>query len=295
MKFSDISIEQLETFASIADTQSFSETGKRLHKTQSTVSYTLSKLEQTIGTSLFIRTKRKVNLSTSGVKLLPYVKNILQSGRNFIEATQDDETFREDMIHIVVDAVMDIRSISHTFHLFHQHCCPTRLQLSTHLLEDVYDTFLSKNAHFAFTPMANLNDVESHSFGSVELIPIISPRHDLAQKKRITKETLLNQTQIIMRTNRGDQGIKHNIFSERQWSTTDWHSKIELIKAGLGFGFAPKHMIKDALDTAELIELNTRHLPPVSAPIYFVRSRERPLGPSGIWLFERILEKTHLQ
>ncbi len=70
-------IGQLRTFVSLAQTRNFSRTGELLHLVQSGVSTRIRLLEQALGQRLFLRSKRKVELTPVGVGLLPYAQRIL--------------------------------------------------------------------------------------------------------------------------------------------------------------------------------------------------------------------------
>ena len=64
------SLDQLETFASVAETGSFSAAARRLGRTQSTVSVAIANLEADLGVALFDRTPRVPTLTEAGRSLL---------------------------------------------------------------------------------------------------------------------------------------------------------------------------------------------------------------------------------
>lgn len=58
--------ETIRSFIKVAECQSFSRAAELLHKTTATISYRIKTLEESIGTQLFIRTTRTVNLTPAG-------------------------------------------------------------------------------------------------------------------------------------------------------------------------------------------------------------------------------------
>ncbi len=72
-----LDIDLLRSFVTIADTGSFTATAERLHRTQSTISLQLKRLEGVIGQSLFVRNPRKVELTDDGHRLLPHARKML--------------------------------------------------------------------------------------------------------------------------------------------------------------------------------------------------------------------------
>jgi DNA-binding transcriptional LysR family regulator len=68
----------LRAFVTVAECEGFSAAGKVLHRTQSAVSLQIKRLEQLMGRALFERTSRRVLLTASGERLLPYARHMLK-------------------------------------------------------------------------------------------------------------------------------------------------------------------------------------------------------------------------
>ena len=64
-----MNLKQLEAFARVAETKSFSEAAKRLYLTQPTVSAHVSALEKELGVCLLLRTTKEVSLTEEGKAL----------------------------------------------------------------------------------------------------------------------------------------------------------------------------------------------------------------------------------
>lgn len=70
---------QLIVFMTVAEKSSFSESAKRLHMAQSTVTAQIKSLESELNTQLFTRTTKHVALTEAGRMLYSHAKNILQT------------------------------------------------------------------------------------------------------------------------------------------------------------------------------------------------------------------------
>ncbi len=68
---------QLEAFVAVAQEHSFSRAALRLHRTQSAVSQTIGKLEDTLGEKVFERSSRDGTLTAAGKVLLEYAEELL--------------------------------------------------------------------------------------------------------------------------------------------------------------------------------------------------------------------------
>jgi DNA-binding transcriptional LysR family regulator len=73
-----LSLYKLEIFAAVVQAGSFSAAAQRLYMTQPAVSQHIQDLEHGLGTSLFIRGRRGVTLTTAGETLYEYTQRILR-------------------------------------------------------------------------------------------------------------------------------------------------------------------------------------------------------------------------
>ncbi|MCF4164178.1 LysR substrate-binding domain-containing protein [Zavarzinia compransoris] len=70
-------LDLLRSFVSVADTGGFTSAGEKVHRTQSTVSQQIRRLEEAVGQPLFRRDRRRVQLTDAGETLLGYARRLL--------------------------------------------------------------------------------------------------------------------------------------------------------------------------------------------------------------------------
>lgn len=93
MSYPNISSELLRTFIAVVEYDGFIRASEKLHKTQSTVSQQIRKLESEVGVSLFQAQGRKRQLTSAGEMFLGYARRIL--------ALQDDALSSLQFTHAV--------------------------------------------------------------------------------------------------------------------------------------------------------------------------------------------------
>jgi DNA-binding transcriptional LysR family regulator len=81
-------IRQLERFVAVADLLSFRRAAAKLHVSQPPLSDSIKKLEEEIGTPLFRRTRRRVELTTAGAVFLGRARLILSQLDDSVALTQ---------------------------------------------------------------------------------------------------------------------------------------------------------------------------------------------------------------
>jgi DNA-binding transcriptional LysR family regulator len=70
-------LQLLRSFVSVVDAGSFTRAGERVHRTQSTVSQQIQRLEEQLGRPLLHRNSRQVTPTDDGERLLPYARRLL--------------------------------------------------------------------------------------------------------------------------------------------------------------------------------------------------------------------------
>ena len=72
-----LDLELLRSFVSVVDAGGFTRAGERVHRTQSTVSQQIKRLEDDIGQPLLHRNGKEVTPTEAGERLLSYARRLL--------------------------------------------------------------------------------------------------------------------------------------------------------------------------------------------------------------------------
>lgn len=72
-----LDLELLRSFVSVVDAGGFTRAGERVHRTQSTVSQQIKRLEEDVGRPLLIRSGKDVTPTEAGERLLTYARRLL--------------------------------------------------------------------------------------------------------------------------------------------------------------------------------------------------------------------------
>ncbi len=94
----DLELELLRTFVAVVDGGGFTRAAERMHRTQSTVSQQLRRLEERLATRLLARNTRHVTLTERGELLLGYARRLLALNDEALAAL--DETRLEGRVRL---------------------------------------------------------------------------------------------------------------------------------------------------------------------------------------------------
>lgn len=84
----DIEIDLLRTFVAIAESGSFTAAAGIVGRSQSAVSQKILRLEESVGSPVFVRTSRSLRLTPAGEQLLPVARQILGLNDSFIHSVR---------------------------------------------------------------------------------------------------------------------------------------------------------------------------------------------------------------
>jgi DNA-binding transcriptional LysR family regulator len=92
-----LDLDLLRTFVSVVDAGGFTRAGERVHRTQSTVSQQIRRLEQSLGHALLHRNGKQAMLTEQGERLLSYARRLLvleQEARDVVARPSGDGVVR---------------------------------------------------------------------------------------------------------------------------------------------------------------------------------------------------------
>lgn len=95
-----MSIAKYKTFIEVVHCQSMRKAAANLNQTPSSVSYTISSLEDELGIPLFIRSKSKVTLTSYGQALLPSIMDVLKADKDLMETAASFSGLATGHIHL---------------------------------------------------------------------------------------------------------------------------------------------------------------------------------------------------
>ena len=187
--------ETIRSFIKVAECQSFSRAAELLHKTTATISYRIKTLEESIGTQLFIRTTRTVNLTPAGEYLLERCRQWhtwLDAMPGELRQINDGV---EHQVNIVINNLLyDAAAVAGLLTHLHDKYPFTQFHISRQVYMGVWDALLNEDCHLAIGAAGNEsleNSIKVLPLGKIEWVFAIAPTHPLAAAADPLNETQL--------------------------------------------------------------------------------------------------------
>jgi DNA-binding transcriptional LysR family regulator len=289
-----MSVDQLRTFIAAADEGSFSAAGRKLRRAQSVVSTTLANLELQVGFALFDRSGRYPQLTESGRALLEQARAAVGGMDAFKARARTLAEGLEPELAVAVDVMYPIDHLTAAVQAFQQEYPSTPLRLYVEALGAVIQPMLSGQCRIAV--IGSLPDVPpgcaSQYLLSVPAVTVVAPSHPLAALRgTVLRSVAMQHVQLVL-TDRSTltAGRNFGVLSAQTWRLADMGAKHAFLRAGLGWGHMPLHMVQDDLDTGRLVRLQLESHPTMGGgfSMHAIHLREHPPGPAGRWFVERL-------
>lgn len=291
-----VSLDQLRTFIAAADEGSFSAGGRRLRRAQSVVSQTLANLEAQLGVKLFDRSSRRPVLTPQGVALLAEARAVVGGMDVFKAHAKGLSEGLEPELSVVVDVIFPLEQLTSAVAAFQAKFPATPLRLYVEALGAVLQPVIEGRC--AFGVMGSLPtapaELTREKLLSVGWAFVASSTHPLASFKGPIPTRVLAKYRQLVLTDRSDlsQGKDFGVLSPNTWRLADLGAKHAFLRAGLGWGGMPVGMIEADLANGSLVKIRLQdiHDGMLVIAMSAVFRTDRPPGPAGRWLIERLKE-----
>ena len=257
---------QLETFLAVVEEKGFSRAATRLHRTQSAVSQTISKLEDELGETLFERSSREGAVTDAGALLLRYAEELLNLRGRAHDALRELRELQHGKLSIAANefTVLYLLVALHRFRRLH----PTiHIEIQRALASDVARSVV--NHHVELGMLSFRPDDEQLNSIIVyidELAFVVYPGHPLA-----------NSRQVSIRDLGAEFFVAHNVrspYREKVLQTfakykTALHMPVELpnieaikqfVAMGNGVALLPRIAVQAELDRGDLVQIPVKEL-----------------------------------
>ena len=281
MPYPKTTLEQWRVLQAIVDHGSFAQAADKLHRSQSSISYAVARLQETLGLELLQQDGRKARLTAAGESLLKRARELLDDAVKLEELAASLRQGWEPEVTLAVDAAFPTGILLHALARFAE-CAPhTRVQLREEVLSGTDEACIKRSADLVIgsaPPNGMLADV----LLEVEFLAVARPDHALHQLGRpLTADDLLLAQQIVLRDSGRDKPRDGGwVGATRRWTVTSMDTALRMVTAGLGFAWLPRHVLHERLERGEVAALPLREGQRFAAPLYLIFVQPELSGPA---------------
>lgn len=154
MKAPRVTLEQWRTLQAVVDHGGFAQAAEALHRSQSSISYTVARMQEQLGIPLLEIEGRKAVLTESGAALLRRSRHLVaQASQLEMLASEMDQGWEAE-VRLVVDAAYPTDRLASALHAFMPQSRGCRVQLREEVLSGVEERLHDGSADLAISGLS---------------------------------------------------------------------------------------------------------------------------------------------
>lgn len=257
-----IDSRQLRAFAALADTGSFTKTGKQLFLSQSAVSHSMKALEQDLGCRLFDRVGKKVALTQSGEQLLVHAGKILREMDVARDSLRKLGKWGQGRLRIGAGATTCQHVLPSVLRGFKERFPHYEISLLPGDSSEATELLRQRKVDLVLT--LEPKGEEQFDFLSLfddELVFLVSPTHLWGEQGRVTREEIPKQQYVLYDKKSltfkmiNDYFLGEGIALDSVIELGSMEAIKELAKLGLGVGVMAPWVARKEIEEGSLVAL----------------------------------------
>lgn len=253
-----ISLDALLVLDAVDRLGSFAAAGGALFKVPSTISYTISKLEQDLGVQIYERQGPKVTLTKVGLELLTEGRHLIRAAEELEQRVKRVASGWETELNIGMDTMFSTRTLIPDITAF---CAiaGTRIKLVQESLSGTWESLLEGRVDILIGAAGEGPSGGGYArevLGMTEFVFCVAPSHPLAAiDKPLGKNDLAPYRAVVVSDSvrRLAPRTVGLLLGQDTLSVPTMQAKLDYQVAGLGFGFLPLPLAQPALDQGLLV------------------------------------------
>lgn len=282
MSLAKTTLEQWAVLAAVVDQGGFAQAAAALNRSQSAVSYSIARLQESLDLPLLVGEGRKSVLTPHGQTLLKRARELLKEMDMLEFLARSLKQGWESELKLVVDAAFPRDRLLRIVEEL-QHTCPeTQIHVSDVVLSGAEQAIVEGGADLVVTsrvPPGYLSDW----LLDVTFVAVARADHPLLQLEReLTTSDLVHHVQAVVR----DSGTLHPrdegwLGAERRFTVSSMEASLSTVAAGLAYAWLPEHMLTEQLQHGALKPLPLVTGGSRSVSLHMVLVHPEVLGPAA--------------
>jgi DNA-binding transcriptional LysR family regulator len=253
-----ITLDQWATLVSVVEAGGYAKAGERLHKSQSTLTYAIQRLEELLDVKVFEIRGRKAALTPTGELLYRRAKSLLAEADRLEGAADNLAQGWEPEIRLAVEILFPTWLLLQCLAAFARERPDTRIELIESVLGGTDEALVQRKGDLAIgssIPPGFVGDM----LMPVRLSCVAAPAHPLhALGRELTLDDLRRHRHLVIRDSGAQRSRAGGWLNETRWTVSHKATSIRAAVMGLGYAWYPEDSIREELDRGALKPLPLR-------------------------------------
>jgi len=286
-----ITLDQWSALVAVVEAGGYAQASRRLHRTQSTVTYTIQKLEDLLGVKVFEIQGRKAVLTPAGQVLYRRGRSLVEDAAHLEHAAAELARGWEPEIRLAADTIFPTWLLLECLATFGTEHPDTRIEVHETVLGGTEEALTDGTADFVIgglVPGGFLGD----PLMQVRFVCAAAPSHPLHQLARpLTLDDLRRHRHLVVRDSGARRSRSGGWLNEQRWTVSNKATSIRAACMALGYAWYAEENIREELGSGALQPLPLVEGAERYVTLYLVYADRETAGPGVRRLTEIIRQK----
>ncbi|MCL4798734.1 MAG: LysR family transcriptional regulator [Burkholderiales bacterium] len=291
-----ITLDQWRALVAVVEASGYAPAAAQLHRSQSSVTYAVQKIERLLGVKVFEIRGRKAALTEAGQVLYRRARTLVEDAEALERGAAGMAADWKPEIRLAVEVIFPTWLLLECVARFAETRPETRIQLHETVLGGTDEALAGGEMDLAITshvPAGFLGD----PLIRLRVVPAAHPEHPLHRLGRpLTQRDLRRHRQLVIR----DSGVSRTrevawLGAEQRWTVTSKATSIRAACMGLGFAWYPEDSIREELAAGRLKALPLREGGERFEELYMVYTDRDYPGRDTVHLAEIVHERVRAE
>lgn len=289
---SKVSLDQWATLVSVVEAGGYARAAGRLHKSQSTLTYAIQKLEEVLGLKVFEIQGRKAVLTASGAVLYRRGKALVEEAARLEHAASELAQGWEPEIRLAVEVIYPTWLLLQCLDRFARERPETRIEVLETVLGGNEEALVQRKVHLAIGPVVPAG-FAGDALMPVRFVCMAAPAHPLHQLARpATLGDLRQHRHLVIRDSGEQRAGRADWLNENRWTVTSKATSIRAVVMGLGYAWYPEDSVREELERGALKPLPLREGSERHTTLHLIYADRDAAGPGARRLAQIIRDET---
>ena len=290
-----ISLDQWRALVSVVESGGYAQAAERIHKSQSTLSYSIQKLERLLKVKVFEIQGRKARLTDAGHVLYTRGKALVDEATQLERAAGALAAGWEAEIRLAAEIIFPTWLLLQCMAQFGEEHPHTRLELYETVIGGNTEALTQGLVDFAIGPTVPAGFV-GDPLMDVRAILVAAPTHPLHQLGRpAVAADLKPHRHLVIRDSGSRRDRAASVVANQRWVVSNKATAIRAAVMGLGFAWYAEDMVREELDSGRLKAVPMREGAERQATLHLICADRDALGPGARRLIEIIRERVRAE
>jgi DNA-binding transcriptional LysR family regulator len=276
-------IDQVKTFLAVATFGGFHRAADALRISQPAVSARIKGLEQSLGVSLFARSRGGLTLSDAGRTLRPYAEQLLRTAAMARQAVHDQQPGSGGPLQIASALSISVYFLPDVLERFQRAHANVTVTIRSGHSKEVLEMVLGEEAEIGLARSLQHPEVETISLRDDPLLLVARPKPGPKPVRSARLETVATWPLIFYERGSSDWTLTHSLFRTAglvpnvALEVDSIETAKRMVERSLGMAFLPQLAVGREIHQHKLTTVKIIDAEPLRRSLDVIHPRHRPL------------------